>query len=86
MAIIIGASFAPGFSGLCCFGTIIREPGVPFEGDIGTEKKGCCNATADFDELFFISTGPALHLCMGLMKENRPALLATALPACVKCN
>ena len=39
-------------------------------------EKGCRNATTDFDKLFFISTEHALHLCMGLMKEERAALLA----------
>lgn len=39
-------------------------------------EKGCRNATTDFDKLFFISTEHALHLCMGLMKEERAVLLA----------
>lgn len=39
-------------------------------------EKGCHNATADFDKLFFISTEHGLHLCMGLMKEERAVLLA----------
>lgn len=39
-------------------------------------KKGCRNATTDFDKLFFISEEHALHLCLGLMKEER-ALLFT---------
>lgn len=33
--------------------------------------KGCCKASADFDELFPISAVHALHLCMALMKEER---------------
>lgn len=39
-------------------------------------EKGCRNATTDFDKLFFISTEHALHLCMGLMKEERAVLFA----------
>lgn len=39
-------------------------------------EKGCRNANRDFDKLFFISTEYALHLCLGLMKEERAVLLA----------
>ena len=39
-------------------------------------EKGCRNATTDFDKLFSISTEHALHLCMGLMKDERAVLFA----------
>lgn len=48
-------------------------------------EKGCRNATTDFDKLFFISTVHALHLSIGLMKEERPLLLAKLCAhACVR--
>lgn len=33
--------------------------------------KGCCTPITDFDKLFFISMEHNLHLCMGLIKQER---------------
>ena len=47
-------------------------------------ERGCSKASTDFDKLFFIRQEHGLHLCMGLMKEERALLCEAKL--CVRAR